>query len=333
MPTYRLNHFIIITLFLLTMFFSFSVMADGKFNVQKRYLYIQPGQTVFNIVQVLYPDQQKYWPEIIRKIVRINPHAFAGADATKILSGERIELPAYTSNIKPVVTTTKAVVYKGPQAVGQVIKSRGKTFVISPDQKTRSVDLGSEVFVGDRIFTGVKGFIRLNMIDDAKIDLRCNSEMIIEDYQLLRGANRSVLRLIKGSVKKITGTIGKVAEDIYEMHTPMATVGVRGTEYAIRVLQSHGCDGSLDVNSKGLFVKVNRGAIDIKTDKQKVSLNNGDAAYLANSGSNLKGIEAREGVFDKAQEDKASFFGSTFWLSLVLPFIMLFRLVRFNGHD
>lgn len=136
MPTTnRSVRFQLPALFLLALLLSFSVMADGKFNVQKRYLYIQPGQTVFSIVQVLYPDQQKYWAEIIRKIVRKNPHAFAGADATKILSGERIELPAYTSNINPVVTTPKAVVYKGPQSVGQVTKSRGKAFIISPEQK------------------------------------------------------------------------------------------------------------------------------------------------------------------------------------------------------
>lgn len=309
---------------------SFSAQAS-KFNAEKRYLYVQPGQSIFSIVQVLYADQQKYWPEIIRKIVRTNPHAFVGADATKILPGERIELPAYTSSIKPTQTTSKAVVYKGPSAVGQVIKSRGRAFVLSEEHKRRDLVLGSEVFVGDRIFTGVEGFIRLSMIDDAKIDLRCNSEMRIEDYQLLRGANRSVLRLIKGSVKKITGSIGKVAEDIYEMHTPVATVGVRGTEYAIRVLQSHGCDGSLDVNSDGLFVKVNKGAIDVTSDQQKVSLNSGHAAHLADDASQIKAIEARDGVFEEAPEEKKTFLGSISWL-LLMPVLLLFRRVTHYGR-
>ena len=310
---------------------SFSAQASGKFNTEKRYLYVQQGQSIFSIVQVLYADQQKYWPEIIRKIVSTNPHAFVGADATKILPGERIELPAYTSSIRPTLppTSSKAVVYKGPSAVGQVITSRGRAFVLSEDHKRRDLMLGSEVFVGDRIFTGVEGFIRLSMIDDAKIDLRCNSEMRIEDYQLLRGANRSVLRLIKGSVKKITGSIGKVAEDIYEMHTPIATVGVRGTEYAIRVLQSHGCDGSLDVNSEGMFVKVNQGVINVTSDQQKVALNTGQAAHIADDASQIKAIDAREGVFEEAPEEKKRFLGSISWLLLV-PVLLLLR--RVKGH-
>jgi len=306
-----------------------AVAADSKFNTQKRYLYVQPGQNIFNIVQVLYPGQQKHWPAIIRKIVKTNPHAFIGADSTKIQTGERIQLPAYSSTIKPVATTTKAVVYKGPQSVGQVIKNRGKTFAISKNKKRRNLDIGNEVFVGDRIYTGVTGFVRLSMIDDAKIDLRCNSEMLIEDYRLLRGGNRSVLHLIKGSVRKITGSIGKVADDIYEMHTPLATVGVRGTEYAIRVLQSHGCDGSLDVNSQGLFVKVNKGAIDVKSTKQKVSLNKGEAAHLSNKDSKLKAIDANAGVFDSAGENKKhNLFGSIYWLLLLSPIVFLLRLKR-----
>lgn len=318
-------------LLLLCLLLSFNVLATGKFNAQKRYLYVQPGQSIFSIVKVLYPDQQDQWGKIIKKVVRVNSHAFIGADATKIQVGERIELPAISSNFKSSnfkpSSVNKPIAFKRIQAVGQVINKRGKTFVITNKSKKRNLDLGSEIFVGDRIYTGVKGFISLNMIDNAKIDLRCNSEMLIEDYQLLRGGNRSVIYLIKGSVKKITGTIGKIAEDIYEMNTPLATVGVRGTEYAIRVLQQYGCDGSLDVNSKGLFVKVNRGAIDLKSKKEKLSLNVGEAAHLADDKSNLKNIEVTNGVFDKVQaEDRKSyFFGSVLWLILLAPVVSVIR--------
>ncbi|MCW8936291.1 MAG: FecR family protein [Gammaproteobacteria bacterium] len=311
---------------------SFNVLAAAKFNVQKRYLYVQPGQSIFSIVKILYPQDKEQWPYIIKQVVKKNPHAFIGADATKIQIGERLELPAISSNFKSK-TSSKVVAFKKIQAVGQVIQNRGKTFVISNKNKKRTLDIGSEIFVGDRVFTGVKGFIRLNMIDEAKIDLRCNSEMLIEDYQLLRGGNRSVIYLIKGSVRKITGTIGKMADDIYEMNTPLATVGVRGTEYAIRVLQQHGCDGSLDVNSKGLFVKVNRGAIDIKSQKEALALNQGEAAHLADETGRLKGIEAGDGVFDSAQNDKKSyFFGSILWLILLMPFIFFFRKNGNNEH-
>ncbi len=318
------------SLLLFCLLFSFGVAA-GKFNAQKRYLYIQPGQSVFSIVKVLYPNQRSQWPQIIKKVVKTNPHAFEGGNALQIKAGQRIELPVIRSTFK-----SKSVTYNKPKvekklAVGQVIKQRGKTFVISEKikgkKKKRNIKVGSEIFVGDRVFTGVNGLIRLNMVDNAKIDLRCNSEMLIEDYQLLRGENRSVIHLIKGSVKKITGTIGKMADDIYEMHTPLATVGVRGTEYAIRVLQQHGCDGSLDVNSKGLFVKVKRGAVDVKSKKEKREIKQGEAVYLANNKSKIKSIKIQSGVFDKVKSEKKNtgLFGSFTWLILLVPLVFVMR--------
>ena len=287
-----------------------------KFNVEKRYLYIQPGQTVFSIVKVLYPDQEDRWPDIIRQIVRKNPHAFKNKDASRIVIGERIQLPSPRESNQSL--HAKSLVYKAPEAVGQVIQARGKTFAISPKKKRRNLAPGSEVYVGDRLYTGVKGFIRLSMIDDAKIDLRCNSEMLIEDYKLLRAGNRSIIYLIQGSLKKITGSIGKMSEDVYEMKTPMATVGVRGTEYALRVLQSHGCDGSLDVNSEGLFVKVNTGAIDLKNKSGTRELNEGDAAHVTSDQADPQAISVQGGVFDAAKSEEEQ---SSWWwwlLGLVL---------------
>lgn len=300
-------------------------LSADQFNAQKRYLYVQPGQDLFSIVKVLYPNRKAEWPNIIKYIVRKNPHAFVGADASRIQAGARIELPSASARLQPV-QSSKARIYKGSKSVGQVIKSRGKVFVINKKNRKRNLQVGSEVFVGDRLFTGARAFLRLSMIDDAKIDLRCNSEMLIEDYQLLRGNNRSVLHLIKGSLNKVTGSIGKMADDLYEMHTPLATVGVRGTEYAIRVLQSHGCDGSVDVNSRGMFVKVNRGAINIKSQQQDRDMKQGEMAHLANSDAKLKSIRAEDAVFNGNPPDqKATLFGSVFWLILFAPLLLLLR--------
>ena len=278
--------------------------ASTDFKTHKRYLYVQPGQTVHSIVKVLYPDNKEQWPDIIQSIVKKNPHAFKNGVAAQIRVGERLLLPSLKT-MSPA--SSQMVVYKGVEAVGQVISARGKTFAISSKNQRRDLRAGNEIFIGDRLFTGVDGFMRLSMIDDAKIDLRCNSEMLVEDYQLLRAGNRSVIYLLKGSLRKITGSIGKVANDLYEMKTPIATVGVRGTDYAIRVLQSYGCDGSLDVNSDGMFVKVNAGGIDVSNGSGTVGLNDGDAAHISDKNAMPQNIDARDGVFGADDE------GSSWW--------------------
>jgi len=319
----------------LCLLFSFNSYSETKFNTQKRYLYIQEGQSIYSIVGVLYPGMRKYWVNIINQVVADNPHAFIGRNAAKIKVGERIVLPVV--NFKP--RRSRPVQKKAPpviiQVVGEVVAKKGNTFALSKKEQKRTLALKSKIYVGDRIFTGVEAFIRLKMIDDAKIDLRCNSEMLIEDYQMKPGANKSVIQLVKGSVKKETGIIGQSEGDIYEMRTPVATIGVRGTEYVIRVLQQHGCDGSLDVNNKGLFVKVKRGAIDVASKIDVQAVNQGEIVHLLNDKSPMKKMATDNGIFEKPRpkpkpvEKKRNFIGSLMWLIFLLPAGCLLR--KFNN--
>ena len=310
----------------LCLLFSFGAHSESRFNTQKRYLYIQQGQSIYQIVSVLYPGMQKQWANIINQVVKDNPHAFVNKNAAQIKVGARVSLPAVVlSNTAKAVK--KKVVEKKPQKVGEVVKHKGNAFVISTKHKKRNLHVKSHIYVGDRIFTGIDAFIRLNMIDNAKIDLRCNSEMLIEDYQMLPNANKSVIQLVKGSIKKTTGSIGKSEGDIYEMRTPVATIGVRGTEYAIRVLQQHGCDGSLDVNSEGMFVKVERGAIDVESSMDTREVKQHEVMFLADDKSLLKEIKTDNGVFEKARpvEKKRNHIGGSMWLIFLIPLGLITR--------
>ena len=282
----------IVLLFVLAIYPSSSIASSNEFKVEKRFLYVQPSQTVFSIVKVLYPDQEKRWSAIAQEILKTNPEAFYSGDLSRIRIGARIELPLMGANFM-----NNFMLYSGSGAVGQVTEVRGIVFAISTKKKKRDLVKGSEIFVGDRLFTGADGFMRLNMIDDAKIDLRCNSEMLIEDYQLMQTGNRSLLYLIKGSLRKITGTIGKLSNDLYEMRTPMATVGVRGTEYALRVMQSYGCDGTVDVDSDGLFVRVDVGTVNLANNSGLHSLTAGNAAIIKSKSIGPFAIDVDDSVF------------------------------------
>ena len=285
-----------ILLMLLALYTGLSMAESNPFKVEKRFLYVQPEQTIFSIIKVLYPTQKKRWPAIAQEILKTNPDAFYNGNLSQIRIGARIELPSMGSDF-----INTAGLYSGVDAVGQITEVRGNVFAISEKTKKRNLTTGSEVFVGDRLFTGADGFIRLNMIDDAQIDLRCNSEMLIEDYSLMRTGNHSVLYLIKGSLRKLTGSIGKLANDVYKMRTPMATVGVRGTQYALRVMQSHGCDGTIDVDSDGLFVRVDVGTVDLVNNSGVHSLTAGNAAVIKSKNNEPHAIKADDAVFGYSQ--------------------------------
>lgn len=290
--------FLFIVLFALPV----SLQADtSRFNAPKRFLYVQPGQTVTSIVKTLYPDEESRWLDIARRLVIANPHAFENGNVNRIIVGSRIEIPAAQSTVYNAQAKSR-----NTEVVGSILAARGKTFAIYTDKKRRTLKTGSDILAGDRLYTGVDGYMRMKMIDDASIELRCNSEMVIESYKMKPTGNTSVIHLLKGSLHKVTGKIGKNITDRYELRTPVATIGVRGTEYALRVLQSHGCDGSVDVNTDGMFIKVDKGEIDVSNKSGDTSLESGNALLVATNTAKPKTVIVAEGVFDAIQPPSAT---------------------------
>lgn len=263
---------LLIILFIFGLYPSVSVAAEA-YNADVRYLHVQKGQTLHNIVSRLYPERVKEWPKLKQDIVKLNPHAFIDNDPTKMKAGVRLTLPK-----KVVVRSTPAQPVK-LKKVGAVQEKEGSVVAVDRRKVSRKLDKGDPVFLGDKVITGEKGYVRLKMIDDAILDLRCFSIMVIEEYALNDTSRRSIVNLLQGSLKKITGQIGKLTEDVYELRTPVASVGVRGTEYALRVFQSKGCGGTLDADD-GLYLEVIKGLVDVQNQAGKEVIAKGETAYV-----------------------------------------------------
>ena len=273
-------------------------------EVDVRFLYVQPGQTLHNIVKRLYLPRKSEWPKITNDIVRMNPHAFVGGDPTRMKAGVRLELPQRQEVGKFTRLTNH---------VGDVLQSRGQALAVGRDSKSRKLVPGSHVYVGDKLITGPEGFLRLHMIDDAILDLRCYSIMVIEDYAIkdTSGSNRSILNLLKGSLKKVTGDIGKWKEDVYQLKTPVASIGVRGTEYALRVFQSKGCGGTIDLDDDGLYLQVAKGLIDVTNRSGSVAVSKGNNLYIPLPGGAPAEKSIWDGILNPMEED------SNFWWYLL----------------
>lgn len=267
-------------------------------DVAVRYLYVQPGQTLHNIVVRIYAHRKSEWPKLSNDIVRMNPHAFVNNDATQMKAGVRLELPQREKAKKIVKLNT------GLKHVGDVVLSRGRALAVNRESASRKLNAGDHVFVGDKLITGEDGFLRIQMIDDAILDLRCYSIMVIEDYVISKSkiGSRSVLNLLQGSLKKVTGEIGKWKDDVYQLNTPVASIGVRGTEYALRVFQSKGCDGTIDLDDDGLYLKVAKGLIDVKNKSGSTTVQKGDTLYIPLPGAPPVAKTISEGVLEPEVE-------------------------------
>jgi hypothetical protein len=155
------------------------------------------------------------------------------------------------------------------------------------------------------------------------IDLRCYSIMVIEKYDLQSSRRSSILKLLQGSVHKVSGEIGKGKDDIYEMKTPVASVGVRGTEYALRVFQSKGCDGSIDTGDDGLYVKVMQGEVDVHNKAAETAVAKNDTLYIPQIDKAPVEKDIKPGVVEPVAESEDGSVSPWWWAVLGVIVIAL----------
>lgn len=265
--------------------------AEETYDAEVRYLYVQKGQTLHNIVRRLYPNQPKKWRQLSLDIVKLNPHAFVNNDVTKMKADVRITLPQRVMVAKPAQL----------KKVGVVDEVSGSVLAVGKSQVSRKLVKGSSVYLGDKVITGESGAVRLKMIDDAVLDLRCFSIMVIEEYALNTTNRSSIINLLQGSLNKVTGKIGKLADDIYELKTPVASVGVRGTEYALRVFQSKGCGGTIDADD-GLYVEVIKGLVNVHNKAGSEVIAKGETAYVSLPKAAPKKVKIKPGIIKPVEK-------------------------------
>ena len=75
--------------------------------------------------------------------------------------------------------------------------------------------------------TGPKSFTVLQFLDGAKVTVKPNSEIVIEDYVYNGNADdRATLSLVSGGLRVITGAMAKNNPENYKVKTPVALMGV-----------------------------------------------------------------------------------------------------------
>ncbi|CDP53309.1 hypothetical protein [Devosia sp. DBB001] len=118
----------------------------------------------------------------------------------------------------------------------------GKAVGVDPDAAAkgqggdRTLLVGSDVAVGETVITDRRGQVQILFEDQTRLVVGPSSSLLIEKY-LLRGdqtAGKFAITALSGTFRFVTGKSPKAA---YEIKTPTATIGVRGTAFDFTVDQ------------------------------------------------------------------------------------------------
>lgn len=147
-----------------------------------------------------------------------------------------------------LLATATAIPAFAEDSTALLVASRGDVFA-ELEAARRALAQGDSVEEEERIITGEKSFAVLQFVDGAKVTVRPNSVLDIKEYRYSGGdENAATLSLVQGGLRIITGAMAKSEPESFKVETPVALMGVRGTEFSIvlcddgSVCQEEGAD-------------------------------------------------------------------------------------------
>jgi hypothetical protein len=95
---------------------------------------------------------------------------------------------------------------------------------------------GTRLRVGDALGTGPDGSLGVILRDNSSLSLGPSSSLVLRDFVFspYEGKLGLWVRLSKGTMAYLSGLIGKMAPEKARFDTPLATIGIRGTHFAVK---------------------------------------------------------------------------------------------------
>ena len=158
---------------------------------------------------------------------------------------------------------------------GTVDSISGSASISDQYGKSTTVHIGAKVYEGQTINSGHDSEVHLVTEDGGIIAVRPDSVFRVDAYKAEGGSeDRIFMSLLKGAFRSITGWIGKHNSSAYRVTTPSATIGIRGTDHEVTVIDAG------DSDEPGTYDTVNEGATVLKTPQGEAEVVPGKFAFV-----------------------------------------------------
>jgi len=222
---------------------------------------------------------------------RSAPRTTAAVVARPPAATQRIAAPAAPSPPARAIPVSAALQRPpaGPRSA-TLVAVAGRVIALTPDGRRWPLKRGSHVYSGDHIVTASAAHAQLRFTDGGLVSLRSDTEFAIEDYRFdgkIDGKERGFFGLLRGGLRTLSGLIGKIRHKRYRMRTPLATIGIRGTDYALFLCTGGACRAAPDAGGSraalpdGLWGGVAKGRIVARTEVAEISFSREQFFHVA----------------------------------------------------
>ena len=205
-----------------------------------------------------------------------------------------------------------AVVYA--DVAGTFIFVRGKVWIIDSEGEKSKARKGDVLSEGDTLISEKDGYAQVLMADKGYMAVRPDTEMRIDTFRYrgkADGTEKGIFSLMKGGFRAITGVIGQKNKENYQIKTPVATIGIRGTDHEPMFIPAAPA-GRISEGQPGAYDKVNVGEAYIENTAGMVTIGKNEVGFTPDAATVPTRLPAMPAFYmgspaaDAAQEEEGA---------------------------
>ena len=172
----------------------------------------------------------------------------------------------------------------------------GDVRIVGPDTE-RAARKGALINVGELVATAERSTAQIKMGDGAIVVVQPRSRLTVAEFRysgVEDGSERVVFRLEQGGFRSVTGAIGHTHKANYSIETPIAHMGVRGTDHESYYFPPGGSE------NPGAYNKVNTGLTFIRTEAGEVVIAPNQVGFVRSAQEAPALLPTIPGFFNRA---------------------------------
>lgn len=189
------------------------------------------------------------------------------------------------------------------EPVGRVLVVAGSVTAERGDASTRGLGRRDPVHAGDTIRTGPRGRAQIRFNDGGMLDLEPSSRIEVAEYAGGDGDGNVVMDFLRGAMRTITGAIGADSGETYRMNTTVATIGVRGTAYALEYCTA---DCVSRGGEAGLYGRVDAGTVTVDGPGGTGRFDQEQYFVIPEDGAPERIVAPPDGILEGGEADSSS---------------------------
>ena len=155
---------------------------------------------------------------------------------SEAMAGSEITIPKNPSSVITISEDPSMETSDSQAQIGSVKAVTGDVSIVRGNQ-TFKAKTGTMLLTHDRIITGQDSAVGVTFKDNAVMSIGPQSKVVVDDFVFNPENNKfsMITGVLKGTCTYLGGLIAKLKPRAVLFNTPSATIGIRGTYFAVKV--------------------------------------------------------------------------------------------------